>query len=294
MTKKLIVIGGPTASGKTSLAIKIAQHFNTQILSADSRQCYRELNIGVAKPSDTELNVVPHHFINSHSIHEEVTAGSYERFGLETLENIFQKNDVAVCVGGTGLYIKALCEGMDDVPPVDKKISEQVEKEYEEKGLAWLQAETQKLDPAYFEKADNANFMRLLRALVFYKSHNQSILNFLGKGGAPRNFEIDYYAIDMPRPQLYDRINLRVEEMMKRGLLLEVKSLSPHKSIKALQTVGYKELFLYLDEVYTLEKAVEKIKQHTRNYAKRQITWFKNQGDFNFGTAESIWQEVKN
>ncbi len=285
---KLIVIGGPTASGKTSLAIELARKYDTEILSADSRQCYRELNIGVAKPSFVELEQARHHFINSHSIHEEVTAGTYMRFGLDILKGIFEKNNIAICVGGTGLYIKALCEGLDEIPVVNKEIKQTIELDYEKKGLDWLKKEVEITDPLFYKQTDSNNPMRLLRALIFYRSHQQSILNFIGVQKEKRLFDIDYYAIDMNREQLYNRINKRVDLMMDAGLYAEVQSLHQFEEIKALQTVGYKELFAHLNGQWSLEKSIEKIKQHTRNYAKRQITWFKNQGAYNVLSAEQI------
>jgi len=290
---KLIVIGGPTASGKTSLAIEIAKHFQTEILSADSRQCYKELNIGVAKPSQEELQATKHHFINSHSIQEEVTAGTFMRYGLDTLENLFANKDVAICVGGTGLYINALCKGLDEIPTVSNAVKNEMEMEYKERGLEWLQKEVKHLDPFYYKSIDTQNPMRLLRGLIFFKSHNKSILQFKRKKIAPRPFDIEYYAIQMERDFLYKRINNRVEQMMSLGLLKEVENLKQYSAIKALQTVGYKELFQHLDGNMTLEKAVDKIKQHTRNYAKRQITWFKNQGEFQYLSAEKIESHLK-
>lgn len=290
---KLIVIGGPTASGKTSLAIELAQFFNTEILSADSRQCYRELNIGVAKPSVGELSQVPHHFINSHSIHEEVTAGTFMRYGLKVLKAVFEHRNIAICVGGTGLYINALCNGLDEIPPVDKDIKKEVEASYEQHGLEWLRHQLQKVDQASYKTIDAQNPMRLLRALIFFKSHQQSIQDFKGKLADQRPFDISYYAIQMNRELLYQRINGRVDKMMEQGLQDEVKSLKEFKSCKALQTVGYKELFSYFDNEMSQKEAIEKIKQHTRNYAKRQNTWFKNQGDFMLGTAVEIMKEVK-
>lgn len=290
---RLIVIGGPTASGKTTLAIKLAQQFNTKIISADSRQCYKELNIGVAKPSKVELEAAQHYFIDSHSIHDEVTAGTFMRYGLDVLDKIFETNNTAICVGGTGLYIKALCEGLDKIPPVDKEVKASVEQEFEEKGLLWLQEELIKCDEAFYNQVDVANHMRLLRALIFYKSHKQSILNFTGAEKEKRNFEVEYYAIDMPREELYKRVNLRVDKMMQDGLLEEVTSLEEYQNIKALQTVGYKEMFAYLNGESSLKYAIEKVKQHTRNYAKRQVTWFKNQGDYNMLTADKIVISVK-
>ncbi len=279
--KTLIVIGGATASGKTDIAIEIAKHFHTEILSADSRQCYREMNIGVAKPDTHQLNEVKHFFVNSHSIHEEVSAGEYERYGQNILEGIFQKSDFAVCVGGTGLYIKALCEGIDDMPPVNKKIDIEVNINYQLHGIRWLQEEMVKHDPFFFEQGENQNPNRMIRALVFKLSTGESILKYRKKTIKKRDFAIKYFALGMPREKLYERINMRVDNMMADGLEEEVKSLIAYKHLKPLQTVGYTELFDYFEhKISSLPEAVEKIKQHTRNYAKRQITWFKHQNDY--------------
>jgi len=290
---KLIVIGGPTASGKTSLAIQLAKELGTEILSADSRQCYKELTIGVAKPTHEELQAVKHYFINSHTIHEEVTAGSFMRYGLSALESIFQKSKFAICVGGTGLYINALCSGLDEIPNVDAQLKKEVEKNYKKEGLAWLQKQIAVADPDFYAQADEQNPMRLLRALIFYKCHNESILNYLNKEKGARPFNIDYYAIDLERNSLYERINTRVDQMLEQGLVKEVEALQKNEGLKALQTVGYKELFAYKRGEYSLDQAVNKIKQHTRNYAKRQVTWFKNQGNFSRLTADRILDAVQ-
>lgn len=278
--KKLIVIGGATASGKTAWAIDVAKHFSTEIISADSRQCYQELNIGVAKPSQEELESVKHHFINSHSIHQEVSAGEYERYALQAMHTIFENNDYAVCVGGTGLYIKALCEGIDEMPKVDELVKQEITHQYEKNGLIWLQKEVQKNDPNFFAQAEQDNPMRLLRALIFYKSQGESILNFRSKSAKERNFEVYYFAKNIQRDLLYERINIRVDTMMYDGLLEEVKTLKSFEHLNSLKTVGYQELFDYLNGHCTLENAIDKIKQHTRNYAKRQLTWIRHQQNF--------------
>lgn len=278
--KKLIVIAGPTASGKTALAIEIAQHFKTEIISADSRQCYRELHIGVAKPTEKELSLVKHHFINSHSIYDDVNAGVYERFALQTLDEIFKQHDVAICVGGTGMYLQALCKGLDTMPPIDKFISEEMNQHYAEKGLLWLQEEVKLHDPMFYQQGEMQNPARLLRALSFIKSSGISILTFRNNKAKPRNFEIHQFAIAIDRKVLYEQINQRVDYMMQCGLATEVKELLPNKHLPSLQTVGYTELFAHFTGENSLDFAVEKIKQHTRNYAKRQVTWFKNQGSY--------------
>ncbi|MBK6818378.1 MAG: tRNA (adenosine(37)-N6)-dimethylallyltransferase MiaA [Bacteroidetes bacterium] len=278
--KTLIVIGGATASGKTATAISLAKHFNTSILSADSRQCFREMNIGVAKPSREELMEVKHHFIDSHSIQDEMSAGIYEKYGLQTLASIFQTNDYAVCVGGTGLYLKALCEGIDEMPAINKDIEDHVHTDYQSKGLSWLQQEVAIKDPLFFQQGEQQNPHRLLRALVFKLSTGTSILTYRTQQIKQRAFAIQYFALDMPRELLYQRINDRVDQMILAGLVEEVSNLSSFKHLKSLQTVGYAELFDYLNQSISLELAIEKIKQHTRNYAKRQITWFKHQHQY--------------
>lgn len=274
-TKKLYVVAGPTASGKTAFAIRLAQFFKTSILSADSRQCYREMTIGTAKPSLIELETVPHFFINSHSIFEEINAAQYEEMALHHLENLFKGKDVAVVCGGTGLYIQALCEGLDTMPSINKNIETEVNETYKEKGFQWLQEEVQHEDPYFYKLGEIHNPARLLRALIFKKSVGESILLYRTGEKKQRNFDVLYFVMDLPREQLYQRINQRVDTMMQQGLLDEAKELYLYKQLKNLQTVGYTELFDYLDSKYSLPQAVEKIKQHTRNYAKRQITWFK-------------------
>ncbi len=274
-TKKLYVVAGPTASGKTAFAIQLAQYFQTSIVSADSRQCYQEMTIGTAKPSIIELETVPHFFINSHSIFEEVNAAQYEDLALSHLENLFKEKEVVVVCGGTGLYIQALCEGLDTMPSINKSIETEVNKTYNEKGIQWLQEAVHQEDPLFYSQGEIHNPARLLRALIFKKSVGKSILHYRTGEKKQRNFEVHYFVLDLPREQLYQRINQRVDTMMQQGLLNEVQELYPYKHLKNLQTVGYSELFDFLEGKYSLPQAVEKIKQHTRNYAKRQITWFK-------------------
>ncbi len=278
--KKLIVIGGPTAIGKTNVAIEIAQHLGTEILSADSRQCYKELNIGVAKPSPEQLALVPHHFIDSHSVDELVSAGQFEQYGLEKLDTIFAKKDVAVCVGGTGLYLKALCEGLDSMPSIDKKLDAEINETFKQQGLAWLQKEIEHADPLFYHQSEKENASRLLRALVFKLSTGESILSYRTNQHKTRSFAIEKYVLVSERDVLYQRINQRVDVMLQDGLVEEALSLYPKKELRSLQTVGYSELFKYFDGEYPLEVAIGLIKQHSRNYAKRQITWFKNQNQF--------------
>jgi len=275
MNKTVILIAGPTAVGKTALAIQLAQHFHTAIISADSRQCYKEITIGVAKPSVEELNTVKHYFINSHSITDEVTAAAYEQYALTAAEELFATNNVAVMVGGTGLYIKAFCEGMDQIPAVPDELRMQLQQTYQQKGMAWLQQELQLHDPFYAVQGEMQNPQRMLRALEVVLASGESIIKFRTGEKQQRPFDIIKIGLELPREELYNRINLRVDLMMKEGLLEEAKAVYPQRQLNALQTVGYRELFDYFDGTLTLPQAVEKIKQNSRHYAKRQLTWFK-------------------
>jgi tRNA dimethylallyltransferase len=273
--KTCIVIAGPTAVGKTSFAIQLAQQLSTQIISADSRQCFKELNIGVAKPSPEQLQLVKHYFINSHSITEEVNAVVFEQYALQKVNEIFAQHDTAVMVGGTGLYIKAFCNGIDAVPAVDLAIREKIIAAYELQGLEWLQKEVQENDPDYFAKGEIKNPQRLMRALEVKLSSGRSILDFQTQQKKQRDFNIIKLGLELPKEELYKNINSRVDEMIAQGLTKEVEGLYQYKNLNALQTVGYKELFDYAYGVLPLEKAVEQIKLNTRHYAKRQMTWFK-------------------
>ena len=291
-TKTVILITGPTASGKTSLAISVAQHYNTEIISADSRQCFIEMNIGVAKPSAEELAAVPHHFINSHSIHDDVNAVTFAQYANEAAEKIFADRDVLVIAGGTGLYIKAFLEGLDEIPGISADIRENILKQYELNGLEWLQDEVRVADPDFYAKGENKNPQRLMRALEVKRGTGRSIKDFhnLAGSGAAEKYHVKKFAIDVSREQLYSNINARVDKMMDEGLLEEVRSLVPYKHLNALQTVGYTELFDHLDGIMSLPAAVEKIKQNTRNYAKRQITWFrKDKGIEWINSAEQVF-----
>ena len=283
--KKLIVIGGPTACGKTDLAIQLALHFNTVILSADSRQCYKELNIGVAKPDAHQLQQAPHFFINSHSIHDTVNAGVYERCALDILNTLFQEHQTVICVGGTGLYIRALCQGVDEMPTVDENIRQSLTQKYEQLGLAWLQTETQKADPEFYQSVDTANPNRLLRGLSFIQSTGHSILHYRIALPKKRDFDIEAYYINPPRELVYERINQRVDVMIQDGLEQEVTSLIAFRNEKNLQTVGYQEWWSYFDQQASKGQVIDLIKQHTRHYAKRQLTWFRNDPMFHAFTT---------
>lgn len=273
--KTCIIICGPTAAGKTACGIDVALQYNTEIISADSRQCYKELNIGVAKPNAKQLTKIKHHFINSHSIFEKVNAKTFEAFALETVSRIFKNNDTAVMVGGTGLYIKAFCEGLDEIPGIDEKVRDQVKQQYNMNGIQWLQSELEQKDPLFFEQGEIQNPQRMMRALEVILSTGKSIRHFQSGNKTIRNFNIEPIVMELPREQLYDNSNKRVDGMMETGLLDEAKELYPHRYLNALQTVGYRELFDYFDGTISLENAIEDIKKNTRHYAKRQITWFK-------------------
>lgn len=290
-SKTVIIIGGPTASGKTGLAIRLAQHFNTDIISADSRQCYQEMSIGVAKPTPEELQLVKHYFINSHSIHQDANAATFEQYALEAANTIFQARDTAIMVGGTGLYIKAFCEGLDDIPAIDPAIRQQLNDSFAANGLQWLQQQVADQDPLYYSTGEILNPVRLIRALEVKLQTGRSIREFQQQKKITRDFKIIKIAPDLPKEVLHERINLRVGQMMEEGLLEEVRSLYPHRHLNALRTVGYSELFDHLDGKCTLEEAVEEIRKNTRHYAKRQLTWFRKDKAFEW-TAPADWNRV--
>lgn len=271
----VIIIAGPTAVGKTALSLGLAQHFHTPIISADSRQCFKELNIGVAKPDDHELALVKHYFINSHSIQDDVNAAVFEQYALKAAAAIFQQRQVAVMAGGTGLYIKAFCEGLDNIPAVPDEVRRQVLDLYEQQGLETLQREVQAKDPEFWQVAEQQNPQRLMRALEVVYATGNSISAFRKGRKEERSFDIIKIGLELDRQLLYDNINTRVDKMMEQGLLEEAKGLWQHRHLNALQTVGYREFFDHLEEKTTLLKAIELLKQNTRHYAKRQMTWFK-------------------
>jgi tRNA dimethylallyltransferase len=290
MNKTCIVIVGPTAVGKTSLAVQTALHFKTEIISADSRQCFSELNIGVAKPSAEDLQQVKHHFISSHSIQDEMNTAVFEQYALMKADGIFKQHDVAVVVGGTGLYVKTFCQGIDEVPFVDEKIRKKINAEFEWEGLEWLQKEVEKNDPLYYTRGEIKNPHRLLRALEVKLSTGKSIIEFQTQQKKHRDFNIIKIGLELPKEQLHKNINGRVDAMMKAGFLDEVKKLVPFKKLNALQTVGYRELFGHLAGDLLLEDAVEIIKINTRQYAKRQMTWFKKDEEVKW--AEPDFEKV--
>lgn len=273
--KSLISIVGPTAIGKTALAIEVAKQFNTEIISADSRQFYKEMSIGTAKPNDEELQAVPHHFINSHSIQDSFSAGDFEKAGLQKINDLFQFQDVVVMVGGSGLFVNAVLEGLDDLPKAKPGIREGLNRTYQEKGLAFIQQQLLALDPAYYAEVDISNPQRIIRALEVIQSTDIPFSHWRKNKKTDRDFNVISIGLQMERALLYERINRRVDQMTQAGLLKEVENLYDFKDLSALQTVGYAELFNYLDKQCSLEEAIAKVKQNTRKYAKRQITWFK-------------------
>lgn len=277
MKKNCIVIVGPTAVGKTALAIQVAQKFSTQIISCDSRQCFKELDIAVAKPSVGELEMVKHYFISSHSIQEEMNASIFESIALKKINKIFQVYDIAVMVGGTGLYVKAFCNGIDEIPLINEVVRQSIITSYNNYGIEWLQKEIKKNDHLYFLQGEMQNPQRMMRALEVKLVTGKSIITFQTKQKKERDFNIIKIGVELPRNELIERINNRVDKMMDKGLLDEVKKLLPFRQLNALQTVGYRELFQYLDGTSSLEQAITQIKINTRQYAKRQMTWFKKE-----------------
>ena len=284
-SKFLIVVAGPTAVGKTDLSIRLAQHFKTVILSADSRQFFRELNIGTAKPTPEEQQGVTHYFIDSHSISEEYNAGQFEADALELLDRVFKEKDVAILTGGSGLYVRALCEGMDEMPEVAPEIREELNRKLETEGLETLCQQLEKLDPEYFAQVDKANPQRVVRALEVCMASGKPYSFFRNQQRKPRPFGIIKIGLTRPREELYQRIDLRMDQMLAQGLLEEAKSLLPYRQHNALQTVGYTEIFGFLDGEYDWEEAVRLLKRNSRRYAKRQLTWFRKDPEFTWFEA---------
>ncbi len=280
--KTVHVIAGPTASGKTAAAIRLASTLGAEIISADSRQCYRELRIGVARPGEEELAAVPHHFIATHSVTDNLTAADFEAYALDRCTALFEQSDHVVMVGGTGLYIKAFCEGLDAIPAVPETIRTEIQQRYAEEGMGWLQEAIRNEDPDFHSAGEIQNPHRLMRALEVKRATGASILTFRSGTKKQRPFAIRKMALDIPKDLLHQRIHLRVDRMMEEGLLDEAKSLLPYRDLPALQTVGYREIFAHLDGACSLAQAVEDIKTNTRRYAKRQLTWFRKDPEFSW------------
>jgi len=278
MSNTLITIVGPTGIGKTALSLKIAKHFQTEIISADSRQFFKEIPIGTAAPTPEELQLIKHHFVHNKSITESYSVGDFEKEAIDCIASIHKKQPIVVMVGGSGLYVNAILNGLDKFPKVDSKIRENLNDELSNNGLGKLQEELKNLDLKSYKSIDLNNSHRVIRALEICKGTGQPFSSFLNKNKVKRNFKTINIGLTTERSVVYDRINRRVEIMLQQGLLEEVKSVYEHKKLNALNTVGYKELFKYLDGFWTLDFAVSEIKKNTRRFAKRQQTWFKRQG----------------
>jgi tRNA dimethylallyltransferase len=286
--KTLIVIAGPTASGKTAFAIKLAQALNTVILSADSRQFYKEMSIGTAAPTKEELSQAKHYFVHHISIEDKYDVADYEHDVLQLLDKLFKTHDVVIMTGGSGLFIDAVCNGIDAMPDVEPKIREKVEKLYQDEGLHGMQEVLNRLDPDYYAIVDQQNPRRLQRALEVCYQTGKPFSSFRSGNTVQRDFDIKKYAILWDRQELIERIDKRVDMMMEQGLLGEAKALYPKRDLNALNTVGYKELFAYFDGQCTLKEAVEQIKIHTRQYAKRQMTWLRKDNSYLWITPEDF------
>jgi tRNA dimethylallyltransferase len=288
---ELIVIVGPTAVGKTGLALRLAERLNTEIVSADSRQVFRELQIGTAKPAPEELRRINHHFISTRSVEEGYDAGTYGRDALLLLDQLFNRYRRVILCGGSGLYIKAVCEGMDDFPEIAPGIRGKIVAEYNEKGLAWLQRQVEKLDPEYFSYVDRQNPHRLVRALELIEATGKTVGSFRMNAKQVRPFRIRKIGLEVERDILYQRIDKRIEDMVAAGLFAEAEQLFPLRHLNALQTVGYREIFAYREGKYDRLEAIRLLKQNSRNYAKRQLTWFKKDEEvrwFHPGQADAI------
>jgi tRNA dimethylallyltransferase len=285
--KTIVILAGPTAVGKTSLSIQLAKRFQTEIISADSRQFYKEMEIGTAKPTLEEMEGVSHHFINSHSIHDEYNVGQFEKDTLKLLDELFQKHHVVFVVGGSGLYVKALCEGIDDMPAIPAEIRQKLNTEFEQNGIEYLQKQVIESDPEYFKIVDQQNPQRLIRALELYRATGKNMSYYRAQAKrTQRPFNIIKIGLERSREELYDRINLRMDQMIAEGLFEEAEKLYSFKDLNALQTVGYSEIFGFLDGEYDREEAVRLLKRNSRRYAKRQMTWFKRDSEFVWFSAE--------
>ncbi len=291
MPGTLIVIVGPTASGKTALALRLASFFSTEIISADSRQVYREMNIGTAKPSDDELAHIPHHFINIKSITEDYDAGTFARDARNVVDELLSKKPYAILCGGSGLYVKALLEGFDELPAVPASIRNEIGDSYKQKGLAWLQEEVRSSDPEYFEIVDRQNPQRLMRALEVIRSSGAPYSQFRKKEKVSLPFDVLKIGLNVPRDVLYSRIDARMDEMIANGLFAEAEKFFTSRHLNALQTVGYQEIFGFMEGAYDREEAIRLLKRNSRNYAKRQMTWFRKDADIHWFAPED-WEAI--
>ncbi len=285
--KTVIIIAGPTAVGKTAAGIELAKHFDTEIISADSRQCYKELNIGVSRPAPAQLNTIPHHFIATHSINDVVTAATFEHYAIRQTATLFNTKDVVLMVGGTGLYMKAFTEGLDQIPIIPDDIRNTINEKYKQEGISWLQHQVHKADPSFFISGEIKNPRRLIRALEVVTATGQSILSFRKDTKTNRNFSVVKIGLQLTKEVLHQHINKRVEEMKSHGLEEEVRALVESQHFPALQTVGYRELFSHFRGDISREAAFEQIKIHTVQYAKRQLTWFRKDKEIHWMEPDS-------
>lgn len=272
--KKLIILLGPTGVGKTELSLQMAEELGTEIISCDSRQMYREMKIGTAAPTEEELKRVPHHFIGHLSIHDYYSCGRFEIDALAKCNKLFQSHDTVIMTGGSMLYIDAVCKGIDDIPNIDEELRQSLLERYQNEGIENIRQELKILDPDYYKIVDLQNHKRIIHALEVCIQSGKPYSSFRSESVKKRPFTIEKIGLNRPREVLYDRINKRVDTMMENGLLEEAKSLYPFKRLNALNTVGYKELFNYFDGIWTLDFAIQMIKQNSRRYAKKQLTWF--------------------
>jgi tRNA dimethylallyltransferase len=288
MNKSLIVIVGPTAIGKTTLAIKLAQHYKTEIISADSRQFYKEMSIGTAKPSIEELKAAKHHLINSHSVVDQFNAGDFEKESIKIINKLFVNHNHAILVGGSGLFINAVCNGFDPLPTASEEVRKKLNKQFDENGITYLQDKLKSVDPEYFAEVDINNPQRIIRALEVFESTGKTFSSLRTKNKKQRPFNIVKIGLNIDRDKLYQRINTRVDEMINMGLIAEVENLKAHRDLNTLNTVGYSEIFEFLDNKCNKVEAIEKIKQNTRRFAKRQLTWFNKSDDIKWFSPDQI------
>jgi tRNA dimethylallyltransferase len=289
-SKTLLLILGPTGVGKTELSLRVAEHYGCPILNCDSRQIYRSIPIGTAAPTAEEQARVKHYFVATRDLEEDYNAGQYERDALVLLEDLFKTHEVVVMSGGSMLYADAVCKGLDDLPNVPAEIRQEVKAEYEKGGLEWLQAEVQRLDPDYWEIVDQQNPARLAHCIEMCRMTGKTYSSLRTNPVKERPFRIVKVALERPREVLYDRINRRVEQMVKDGLVEEARAVYPQRQLNSLQTVGYRELFAYLDGEYDLDRAIELIQQNSRHYAKRQMTWFRHDKDIHWLNANESYE----
>ena len=291
MTKSLLLILGPTGVGKTELSLRVAEHYGCPIVNCDSRQVFRSIPIGTAAPTAQEQARVKHYFVATRELEDDYNAGQFERDAMELLDTLFKTHEVVVMTGGSMLYADAVCNGLDDLPSVPDALRQQVQRDYETKGLEWLQTEVQRLDPAYWQLVDQQNPARLAHCVEMCLTTGQTYSSLRTGERKQRPFRIIKIGLERPREELYDRINRRVIQMMADGLEDEAKAVYPKRQLNSLQTVGYKELFAYFDGAYDLPRAIELIQQNTRHYAKRQMTWFRRDKDIHWLQANDDYEK---